>query len=481
MGMPNNFDRRRGGNFRRNSRLLQERNSLLSLVQLVIDVTLAMGSLGLIVIFSGSTTFNLYYRVLAAATALLMFIYYSRFGIYSKHTNAFGTIMKILKAWGAVVATLIFLGFVTKTSAIFSRQIIIIWISFSFILQLLAHYIFPLLLGGLRGVERRKDYAVMVGAGQLGIYLATKINKNPWLRVRVIGVVDDNQEALSNWDLPEAPPLGSINDINSIISKHNIKSIYITLPMSESATIEKLYLGLLDKNIDIYWAPDIFDMMLINHNVKELAGVPLLSLSESPLIGSHALAKSAFDRAIASVALIMLSPLMIATAIAIKLTSKGPVFFKQKRNGWDGEVFEVWKFRSMRDHKENNGAVRQATKNDPRVTTVGHFIRRTSIDELPQLFNVLLGQMSLVGPRPHALEHNNYYSKKIESYFARHRIKPGITGLAQVNGFRGETDTIGKMQKRVDYDMDYINNWSIMLDVQILFRTIFTLLSKKAY
>ncbi len=215
--------------------------------------------------------------------------------------------------------------------------------------------------------------------------------------------------------------------------------------------------------------------------MKEMAGVPLISLSETPLVGGAALAKSVMDKSIALVALILLSPIMVFTALAVKLTSRGPIIFKQKRHGWDGRLVEVYKFRSMKVHEEQEGKVTQATKGDDRITRVGRFIRRTSIDELPQLINVLEGTMSLVGPRPHAIAHNEYYKGQIRSYMLRHRVKPGLTGLAQVNGYRGETETLDKMQGRVNYDLAYINNWSIWLDIEILFKTVFILFSRNAY
>jgi putative colanic acid biosynthesis UDP-glucose lipid carrier transferase len=172
---------------------------------------------------------------------------------------------------------------------------------------------------------------------------------------------------------------------------------------------------------------------------------------------------------------------MLLAAIAVKITSRGPILFRQKRHGWDGQILEVFKFRSMHVHEETDGHITQATKDDERVTPVGSFIRLTSIDELPQLFNVLGGSMSLVGPRPHAIAHNDFYKGEIRAYMLRHRIKPGLTGLAQVNGCRGETDTMDKMQSRVNYDLEYINNWSIWLDLEILFKTIFVLFDKNAY
>jgi putative colanic acid biosynthesis UDP-glucose lipid carrier transferase len=259
-----------------------------------------------------------------------------------------------------------------------------------------------------------------------------------------------------------------------------VDRVYIAMPVERSAEVADLQRELLERNVDIIWAPDIFALNLLNPCVREIAGVPLISLSESPLSsGGRAFLKSVMDVFIASAVLLVAAPLMLAVAIAIKATSRGPVFFRQQRHGWDGSVFEVWKFRSMYLHDDER--VNQATRDDPRITPVGRFIRRTSIDELPQLFNVLNGTMSLVGPRPHAIAHNLEYGAQITAYMARHRVKPGITGWAQIHGYRGETDTLEKMHQRVRLDLEYINNWSLRLDLWILIRTPFALLSENAY
>ncbi|VAX21027.1 hypothetical protein MNBD_NITROSPINAE02-480 [hydrothermal vent metagenome] len=461
--------------------ILKEHDPILSLLQLVVDSVIAAGSLFVLISLRPDTNFDSSYRILTIVVLLMMWVSYNRFSVYRHPTDTLGTLGILFKAWGLVILVIILLAFVTKTSELFSRQIIITWVISTYLLQVTFHNIVPEIFYRLFGEKDKKTRALMVGGGELGKYLTSRINENPWLPVKIVGVVDDDETFRDGWDIPGVPFLGDTHAINEIIKKENVGSIYIVLPMTESKTIERLYLDLVDKNIDINWAPDIFGMILINHNVKELAGVPLLALSESPLSGSQALVKSMFDKTLAVIALILLGPVMLATAIAIRRESEGPVFFKQKRHGWDNEIFEVWKFRSMFVHKEDEGKVTQATKEDPRITKVGKFIRSASIDELPQLFNVLEGNMSLVGPRPHALEHDDFYAERINKYFARGRIKPGITGLAQVSGFRGETETIDKMKKRVEYDIEYINNWSISLDLQILMKTIFIVLFQKAY
>jgi len=228
------------------------------------------------------------------------------------------------------------------------------------------------------------------------------------------------------------------------------------------------------------WVPDIFNMQLLNHSVRELNGLPLITLSESPMtLESELFCKTAIDKVIAALMLVVLSPLMLTIAALVRYTSPGPIFFKQKRHGWDGRIIEVWKFRSMYLHGDTE--VVQASRNDSRITPIGRFIRRSSIDELPQLFNVLAGSMSLVGPRPHALAHNGFYAQYIRSYMMRHRIRPGMTGLAQVNGLRGETEKLDKMLRRVEFDIAYINNWSVFLDIKILLKTPLSLFCKQAY
>ena len=278
------------------------------------------------------------------------------------------------------------------------------------------------------------------------------------------------------------PVLGDLSDVQRLVEHYGVRRVYIALSLDEVAFIEELYITLLDLSVDVVWIPDFGRMPLLNQSISQIEQLPAIYLNETPL-SSHPAAvfsKELLDRGVALLAIIALSPVLIGAAIAVKMSSPGPVFFRQPRHGWNGEIIHVMKFRSMRMHDDDT-VVKQATRDDPRVTPAGRILRSTSIDELPQLFNVLRGEMSLVGPRPHAVTHNDYYSDKILAYMARHRIKPGITGLAQVTGHRGETETIEKMQQRVEQDLAYINNWSLWLDIKILFKTPFTLFSKDVY
>jgi putative colanic acid biosynthesis UDP-glucose lipid carrier transferase len=254
--------------------------------------------------------------------------------------------------------------------------------------------------------------------------------------------------------------------------------IYLALPMASQPRIMKLLDQLHDTTASIYFAPDIFLFDLIQARMDTIGGIPVLAVCETPFYGVDGLVKRVSDIVIASVILALIAPLMVAIAIAVKLGSPGPAIFRQRRYGLDGREIIVYKFRTM-TVTEDGDTVRQATKNDSRVTPLGAFLRRTSLDELPQFINVLQGRMSVVGPRPHAVAHNEMYRKLIKSYMVRHKVRPGITGWAQVNGLRGETDSLEKMKARIEYDLDYLRQWSLRLDLAIIWRTLFVVLKRQ--
>lgn len=462
-------------------RLFRYHDTLMVRAQLYFSVLAAMAVLlGLAYWRTGEVGFH--YRQLALLVGLLMLIVYKLLGVFRRSRGRLMDTLQLAKAWSVTVLMVLVLGFITRSSDEFSRLVIGGWAVLGFFLQL---------AGNLLSFQLTQRYhmhfgnpvpTLVVGSHWLAKHLVESLNKNTWLPDKVVGVVDNSEKGRAGWDKSVAPWLGNIQDIVEIIEQKNIRRVYIALPLTCSDMIEPIYKKLVDKNIDVIWAPDIFALKLLNHGVREVAGVPLLTLSESPLTREgQAFIKTLMDFTIAILMLIMLSPVMLITALAIKLTSPGPIFYKQKRHGWDGRVIKVWKFRSMVVHTEHEKILAQATKNDSRITPVGRFIRRTSIDELPQLFNVLGGSMSLVGPRPHALQHDDYYTQHIKSYMIRQRIKPGITGLAQVNGYRGETEVVEKMEKRVEYDIDYINRWSLWLDLKVMIKTPLSLLSKDIY
>jgi putative colanic acid biosynthesis UDP-glucose lipid carrier transferase len=254
--------------------------------------------------------------------------------------------------------------------------------------------------------------------------------------------------------------------------------IYIALPMASQPRILRLLEDLRDTTASIYFVPDIFVSDLIQARVDSIGGLPVVAVCESPFTGLNGLVKRASDVVLALLILVLVSPLMLAIAIGVKMSSPGPVLFRQRRYGLDGKRIVVYKFRTM-TVSEDGDVVRQATRNDSRITRFGAFLRRTSLDELPQFINVLQGRMSVVGPRPHAVAHNELYRKLIRGYMIRHKVKPGITGLAQVNGFRGETDTVEKMKARIEHDLAYLRNWSLLLDLQIILKTLVVVLGRQ--
>jgi putative colanic acid biosynthesis UDP-glucose lipid carrier transferase len=466
----------------RRRRLLKKHESLIYWFQLLVDVGLVTGLL-LLLTYIKTGSIELPYRLLAVITALLLLVIYGVHGVYRRSGSLRDGWSRLFVAWAMFLLLLVFLAFITKTSTIFSREVFLQWAILGFVLQMVVYAIMLHTVGLVRDRFSPVIRSVVVGNGRLGCHLAAKINNNKWLPDRVIGFVSCYDFHIYDETPNHTACLGDLDDISRVVLEYDIRRVYIAVPLELSHRIETLHKELLRLNVDLIWVPDIYALQLLNHSVREVAGLPLVCLNESPLTSTKTgiFFKEIMDRFVAAILLLLLSPLLITIACIVKLTSRGPIIFKQDRHGWDGHVFKVWKFRSMYVHEEEQGKVTQAKKTDSRITPIGRFIRKTSIDELPQLFNVLFGNMSLVGPRPHAVAHNDHYREKIGNYLARHRIKPGITGLAQINGCRGETETDEKMHKRAEYDMQYINNWSLWLDIKILFKTPFTLFSKDIY
>jgi putative colanic acid biosynthesis UDP-glucose lipid carrier transferase len=271
-----------------------------------------------------------------------------------------------------------------------------------------------------------------------------------------------------------------MSDVAAYVRQHNVKMIFISQPISAQPRIRKLLDELQDTTASVYFLPDIYVFDLMQARFISVGGMPVIGIRESPFTGINSMIKRVSDVVLALLIQIMLTPIMLVIAVAIKLTSPGPVIFRQRRYGLYGEEILVYKFRSM-TVMEDGGAVVQAKKGDQRVTRIGGFLRRSSLDELPQFINVLQGRMSIVGPRPHAVAHNEQYRKLIKGYMLRHKVKPGITGWAQVNGLRGETETLDKMQARIEYDLDYLRNWSLWLDIWIIARTVLVVAKRDAH
>lgn len=295
------------------------------------------------------------------------------------------------------------------------------------------------------------------------------------------GFFDDNP-GLRDTVIDGVRVRGSIDDVEKFMQTNMVDEVWLALPLRAEERMKELLYGLRHQTVNIKLIPDIFGFSILNHSMTEIAGLPAVNLSDTPMGGANRVVKELEDRILALVIIMIISPVALIISAAIMFTSSGPILFKQKRHGWDGRVINIYKFRTMDLHTESQDSLTQASKNDSRVTKLGKFLRKTSLDELPQFYNVLQGRMSIVGPRPHAIQHNELYKEKVDRYMLRHMVKPGITGWAQVNGYRGETDTIDKMKKRIEYDLYYIENWSIWFDLKIITLTMFKgFVNKNAY
>jgi putative colanic acid biosysnthesis UDP-glucose lipid carrier transferase len=380
-----------------------------------------------------------------------------------------GQLRRIAANWGLVVGVLLAVGVAFGALRLYDIEQLAVWVVATPIAQVLAHWAGPTVLSRVSTL-RRHNTAIVIGANAHGRMLVRSIQNDPMSQTRFAAYFDDRETDRLGPDL-EVPMAGRIDAVVDFVRGNHIDQIYIALPMASQPRILKLLDQLRDTTASIYFLPDIFLYDLIQARVDIVGGMPVMAVCETPFFGTTGIIKRIADLAITVTALVLTAPLMVAIAIAIKTTMPGPVLFKQRRYGLDGREIIVWKFRTMKV-QEDGADVKQATKDDDRVTPLGRLLRRTSIDELPQFFNVLQGRMSVVGPRPHAVAHNEMYRKLIKGYMIRHKVKPGITGWAQVNGARGETDTIDKMKRRIEFDLEYLRNWSLRLDLQIVVRTV---------
>lgn len=375
--------------------------------------------------------------------------------------------LKITSTWLLTCSVMLILAFLSKSSINFSRVAVLVWMIAVPVILLGERALLRFVLRRFRKLGFNTRSLAIVGSGSSTAQLVRTINEAPWMGMHIEGIYDDTDAAQSGEFT-----LGGVEELLAKIQEKKIDNVYITYPMRDEAKIRNLLVRLADSTVSVYVVPDFFVSDLLRSRWSSLGNVPLVSVFESPIIGTSLFVKRVEDLLLGTLILVLISPLLLVIALAVKATSSGPVLFKQRRYGLNGQVIEVWKFRSM-CVLEDGPSVQQATKNDPRITPLGAFLRRTSLDELPQFINVLQGQMSIVGPRPHAVAHNEQYRKLIHGYMLRHKVKPGITGWAQVNGWRGETDFPHKMEMRVQYDLEYINNWSLWFDLKIIWKTVF--------
>jgi putative colanic acid biosysnthesis UDP-glucose lipid carrier transferase len=374
-----------------------------------------------------------------------------------------------LTTWLVLAGLLFFFGYVTGQVDHFERDTLVTWGWVAPLSQAGAHLLLRIAAPAIRELDGGAKRALLAGMNEPGLELARRLSGDPYSDVRVIGFVDDRDRTrLAAGD--QYPVLGRIQDLPDLVKKNRVDFVYLALPMVSQPRILSLLDELRDTTASVYFVPDMFVTDLIQGRIDSVSGVPVVGVCDTPFSGVNGLIKRASDVVLSILILALLSPLMLVLAAMVKLSSPGPVIFKQRRYGLDGQEIVVYKFRTM-TVTEDGDSIMQCSPGDPRLTPLGALMRRTSLDELPQFFNVLQGCMSIVGPRPHAVAHNETYRKLIKGYMQRHKVKPGLTGWAQVNGLRGETETIEKMKARIDHDLDYLRNWSLRLDLVIIART----------
>ena len=457
----------------------QQRHSL-SAIQRAADALCVVGSLyGSQWLVGQGVNENTLIVGLAASTLFLLVGEINSLYTQERSQSAERELLSTVTTWFGTLCLLAMLFFVTRLGENFARSSILSW-------SVISVTMMSLMRMGLRtaaAMLTSKGWATrrcaIVGLNSLGKHLAENARNHPACGMRIEGFFDDRatQRTLDEFSVPEIH-LGRIEELVRRAKAGEFDTIYITLPMRAEQRIRQVLEQLGDTTASVYIVPDFFVFELLHSRWTQIGGLPAVSVFETPLYGVDSWVKRAFDLTLAVCGLAAISPVMFICGLLVKLSSPGPVFFRQKRYGLDGKEILVWKFRSMRTC-DNGPVVQQATRQDPRITRIGAILRRTSLDELPQLFNVIEGSMSLVGPRPHASAHNERYRKLIRGYMLRHKVKPGITGLAQVEGHRGETETLDKMQKRVDCDHQYIREWSVWLDFKILLRTFFVVFKQQ--
>ncbi|HYW03737.1 MAG TPA: undecaprenyl-phosphate glucose phosphotransferase [Gammaproteobacteria bacterium] len=455
--------------------LLREHASLIGQVYMAADLLMiALAALVAYFVRFRSLQLPLAYIGVVALGLLLALVIFSSAGVNEawRGRTWFQQMRALTFGWGAVIISLVVLGFLFKVSAHFSRQ----WVGYWGVLG------WAFLLAGrggttgfLMGMRRRgwnTKRVVIVGVNDMARDVARRVRAADWTGWQVTAFFDD-PETPGGHDVDGVPVVGGPETLEPFVQQHGIDEIWLCLPLKREELIARVRHELRHCTATQRLIPDLSGLRLMQNPLAEVLGMPAVYLNASPMHGTNRLIKAVEDRLLAALILVLVSPLMLVIAVGVRLSSRGPVIYRQQRHGSDGRAITIYKFRTMVEHREPPGRVVQAQRNDGRVTRFGAFLRRTSLDELPQFVNVLQGRMSIVGPRPHALEHNEFYKELIGRYMQRHRVKPGITGWAQVNGLRGETQTLDRMKRRVEYDLYYIENWSLWFDLEIILMTLY--------
>jgi putative colanic acid biosynthesis UDP-glucose lipid carrier transferase len=443
--------------------------AVLAVVQAVIPAVVAVATLYGTVTFFGKVFDRSAEAIVIVAVLCLVLIQPPR-EVTTQLTSARITaVADVIFRWLLLLGVLLAVGYVTKSLVDYPRRVFLTWavvtpvalIGVTLLMQEIMHRFL------MNAFENRS--AIFAGYNNSSMELAKRLKNNPAMRLEVSGFFDDRSVDRLAME-PGSNLIGTLSDLSDYVKRHGTDVIFIALPIRHLKRVMNLLDDLRDTTASIYYVPDIFVFDLIQARSGEIHGIPVVAMCETPFYGYRGVAKRLTDIGLSVVILLLLLPLLLLVAILVKISSPGPVIFKQRRYGLDGQEIAVYKFRTM-TVTEDGANVRQASKTDSRITPIGRMLRRSSLDELPQLINVLQGRMSLVGPRPHAVAHNEEYRKLIKGYMVRHKVLPGITGLAQVNGCRGETSQLEEMEARVNYDLDYLRRWTPMLDVKIILLT----------
>ncbi|MFX1675641.1 undecaprenyl-phosphate glucose phosphotransferase [Paraburkholderia sp. A2WS-5] len=448
---------------------------MLSVLARIIDVAaIAAGALVAAALHHGKfTALSDMESVALAFNCVLAIWMFPAFGIYQswRGKSLYVLAARVCAAWIAVECTGILLSFSVHRADSLSRIWLAYWVVASVAFLIVSKTMVHMVLRGLRREGYNQKAVAVVGDHRCSRFLIEQMKSHPEAGFHPALVFDEDSDADGDAQLDGVKVERDLQATLEYVREHGVRELWLALPITKERTIHRIVTALRNDFVNIRFIPDVRSLSFFSQPVVDLLGVPAINLAASPVTDLRVLPKRVFDIAFAGAVLVALAPLLAAISIAVKLTSHGPVFFKQRRKGLDGNEFEIYKFRSMKVHAEVAGQVTQARRNDPRVTRVGAFLRRTSLDELPQFINVLKGEMSVVGPRPHALAHDDIYKDLVRGYMARYRIKPGITGWAQVNGYRGETDRVEKMRDRVRFDLHYMQHWSFGLDLRIVAMT----------
>lgn len=410
------------------------------------------------------------YYLMIAFGAILSLIIFPWLNVYRswRGESVFHQLKTVFIAWTSVWLIVIVILFTLKTSSEFSRMWIAGWYFSTLIIMLVFRRLIYQVLNLMRTKGFNHKKVVIFGAGELGRDVLSRVQSADWAGIDVVRLYDDNVE-LDGTEMNGIPIHSDSKTLPTYIQDKGVDEVWLALPLRAELRLKEVINDLKHNVVTIKLLPDIFGVRLINHSVGDMLGLPIVSLSASPMDGANRYIKAIEDRVLSLLILLLISPVLLILSIGVKLSSRGPVFFKQKRLGWNGEEFTMYKFRSMPvDVEKNTGAV-WAKAGESRATKLGSFMRKTSLDELPQFFNVLKGDMSIVGPRPERKVFVDKFKEEIPDYMKKHLVKAGVTGWAQINGWRGDTD----INKRIEYDMFYIENWSLWFDIKIIFLTVF--------